>query len=100
MGDRLFLAPISNNPQNVLDVRTGTGIWAIDFADHYPSAQVSGFDLSPIQPQWVAPNLRIEINYASDPEWGYTRSSFDFIHARAMYGSIADWPTFYQQALE
>jgi ubiquinone/menaquinone biosynthesis C-methylase UbiE len=29
--DQLFLAPIKPNPQNVLDIGTGTGIWAIDF---------------------------------------------------------------------
>lgn len=28
---RLSLAPIGNNLQNVLDVGTGTGIWALDF---------------------------------------------------------------------
>jgi ubiquinone/menaquinone biosynthesis C-methylase UbiE len=28
---RLNLAPIGRNPQNVLDIGTGTGIWAIDF---------------------------------------------------------------------
>lgn len=100
MGDRLFLAPIGDNPQNVLDVGTGTGIWAMDFADQFPSAQVTGFDLSPIQPQWVAPNLRFEINDACDLDWGYALNSFDFIHVRAMYGSVADWPVFYRQALE
>jgi hypothetical protein len=100
MGDRLFLAPIGDNPQNVLDIGTGTGIWAMDFADQYPSARVTGFDLSPIQPQWVAPNLRFEINDACDPDWGYSKNSFDFIHVRAMYGSVADWPAFYQQVLE
>ncbi|KFY31489.1 hypothetical protein V493_01064 [Pseudogymnoascus sp. VKM F-4281 (FW-2241)] len=100
MGGRLFLAPIGDNPQNVLDVGTGTGIWAMDFADQYPSARVTGFDLSPTQPQWVAPNLRFEINDASEPDWGYTRNSFDFIHVRAMYGSIADWPAFYRRALD
>ncbi|KFY93219.1 hypothetical protein V500_03832 [Pseudogymnoascus sp. VKM F-4518 (FW-2643)] len=100
MGDRLFLAPIGDNPQNVLDVGTGTGIWAMDFADQFPSAQVTGFDLSPIQPQWVAPNLRFEINDACDPDWGYSKNSFDFVHVRAMYGSVADWPAFYQQALD
>lgn len=26
----LFLAPIGNNPQKILDIGTGTGIWAID----------------------------------------------------------------------
>lgn len=100
LGDRLFLAPIGDNPQNVLDVGTGTGIWAMDFADQFPSAQVTGFDLSPIQPQWVAPNLRFEINDACDPDWGYSKNSFDFIHVRSMYGSVADWPAFYQQVLE
>ncbi|KFY66075.1 hypothetical protein V496_02217 [Pseudogymnoascus sp. VKM F-4515 (FW-2607)] len=100
MGDRLFLAPIGDNPQNVLDIGTGTGIWAMDFADQFPSAQVTGFDLSPIQPQWVAPNLRFEINDACDSDWGYPLNSFDFIHVRAMYGSVADWPAFYQQALD
>lgn len=27
---RLFLAPIGENPQRILDLATGTGIWAID----------------------------------------------------------------------
>jgi len=29
LGDKLFLAPIAKNPQKVLDVGTGTGIWAM-----------------------------------------------------------------------
>ena len=31
LDDQLSLAPIGNNLQNVLDVGTGTGIWALDF---------------------------------------------------------------------
>ena len=50
IGGKLHLAPVPKNPQNVLDIGTGTGIWAIDFADEYPSAKVVGTDLSPIQP--------------------------------------------------
>lgn len=30
---KLFRAPIGSNPQRVLDVGTGTGIWAIEFGE-------------------------------------------------------------------
>lgn len=32
LGGKLYTAPL-DNPQRVLDVGTGTGIWAIDFAE-------------------------------------------------------------------
>ncbi|KAF7552353.1 hypothetical protein G7Z17_g4390 [Cylindrodendrum hubeiense] len=52
-GDRLGIAPPGlpdSKVKNVLDVGTGTGIWAIDFGDEHPEAQVVGIDLSPTQP--------------------------------------------------
>lgn len=50
LDNKLYLAPIEKNVQKVLDIGTGTGIWAIDFADEHPSATVIGTDISPIQP--------------------------------------------------
>jgi methylase of polypeptide subunit release factors len=41
LGNKLFWSPIGDSPQKVLDLGTGTGIWAIDFADMYPSAEVA-----------------------------------------------------------
>jgi methylase of polypeptide subunit release factors len=41
LGGKLHLAPLKAL-QNILDLGTGTGIWAIDFGDQYPSAKVLG----------------------------------------------------------
>ncbi|KAK1585428.1 methyltransferase domain-containing protein [Colletotrichum navitas] len=95
LGDRLFVAPIGDNPQKVLDLGTGTGIWAIDFADRFPSADVIGIDISPIQPLWVPPNCRFQIDDFEKP-WTFSYP-FDFIHARNLEGCIADLPNFFKQ---
>ncbi|KJK80761.1 hypothetical protein H634G_03910 [Metarhizium anisopliae BRIP 53293] len=97
LGDRLFEAPIPERPTKILDVGTGTGIWAIDMADAYPSSEIIGTDISPIQPVWVPQNLTFEIEDAQ-LDWTFNPSSFDFIHMRALYGSIGDWPRLYHQA--
>ncbi|KAF4446846.1 hypothetical protein F53441_9550 [Fusarium austroafricanum] len=55
---KLHLAPLKKDIQTALDIGTGTGIWAIDFADEYPNAEVVGTDISPIQPDWIPPNLK------------------------------------------
>jgi tRNA G46 methylase TrmB len=46
----LHKAPLPLNPHRNLDIGTGTGIWAVDMAVAYPSAEVIGTALSPIQP--------------------------------------------------
>lgn len=93
---RLYTAPLSN-PQRILDLGTGTGIWAIDMADEFPTATVIGVDLSPIQPQWVPPNCAFYVDdYESD--WTYRpHEAFDYIHGRALCGTTSDWSKFYRQ---
>lgn len=94
LGGDLYRSPL-NSPQNVLDIGTGTGIWALAFADENPHAEVLGTDLSPIQPTWTAPNCRFIIDDA-ESEWPPTRP-YDFIHQRNMVGSIANWELLYRQ---
>jgi trans-aconitate methyltransferase len=99
IGGKLFSAPIGK-PQRVLDLGTGTGIWAIDFADEFPGALVIGTDLSPIQPGAVPPNC---IFYVDDMESEWTFGSdeaFDFIHGRALTGSITDFDLLYRRIYE
>jgi SAM-dependent methyltransferase len=66
-------------------------------ADQFPSATVTGTDLSPIQPEWVPPNCHFEIDDVS-LEWTFPPNHFDFIHIRELFGCIPDWDFFLQQA--
>ncbi|KAJ5164254.1 uncharacterized protein N7500_006084 [Penicillium coprophilum] len=82
-----------SNRTNILDLGTGTGIWAMDIAEKFPHAHVIGNDISPIQPSWVAPNIEFIVE-DFESEWDYERNHFDFIHARCLAGCVADWPGF------
>ena len=44
------LCPKKTGAKRVLDLGTGSGIWAIEYADAHPEADVTGVDLSPVQP--------------------------------------------------
>ena len=68
-----------------------------DFADEYPSTTVIGTDLSPIQPSWVPPNLKFEVDDAQ-LDWTYAEADFDFVHIRCLMGSIESWPRLFRQA--
>jgi hypothetical protein len=69
-----------------------------DVADMMPSAIVKGIDLSPIQPSWIPPNVRFEVD-DYNKEWEHT-NRFDLIHSREILGTIPDWVEFYKKALE
>ncbi|KAL9117532.1 MAG: hypothetical protein Q9187_005932 [Circinaria calcarea] len=94
----LHLAPLEN-PKKILDIGTGTGIWAIEMADRFPGATVVGTDLSPTQPTWVPDNVRFEINDV-ESDWHYKENSFDYIHVRFMVGSISDWRGLIRQSFK
>lgn len=105
---------------NVLDVGTGSGIWAIDFGEEHPDAEVCGVDLSAVQPELcvnsdiqgpdltgyyrltrvssVPPNVKFEIDDIDQP-WTFSKP-FDYIHSRMMNSSIKDWKAYIQTCFE
>ncbi|UKZ49192.1 hypothetical protein TrVGV298_003435 [Trichoderma virens] len=96
-GDRLYFAPLSQTrpPQSILDVATGVGDWAIEMGDLFPSSEVIGTDLSPIQPDMVPPNVNFYVEDSSDP-WECT-DKFGYIHTRLTAGS---WCNFEKEIAE
>ncbi|KAF6825897.1 methyltransferase domain-containing protein [Colletotrichum plurivorum] len=93
--DKLGNAP-PNDPGakvgRVLDVGAGTGIWAVDFGDEHPEAEVLGVDLSANFPAFTPPNVKFEVDDLEEP-WLYSRP-FDYIHSRMMNGSVNDWDAY------
>ncbi|KAK1516462.1 methyltransferase domain-containing protein [Colletotrichum abscissum] len=99
--DRLGSAPPNDRDAKVgrvLDIGTGSGIWAIDFGDEHPESEVIGVDLSAIQPLFVPPNVQFEIDDIEEP-WLFSRP-FDYIHSRMMTGSIRNWRQFLQNCFD
>ncbi|EXF84451.1 TAM domain methyltransferase [Colletotrichum fioriniae PJ7] len=81
-----------------LDLGTGSGIWAMEFGDEHPEAEVLGIDLSATWPNYVGPNVKFMIDDIEEP-WTYAKP-FDYIHSRMMASSIGDWETYIQRSYD
>ncbi|KAJ5263602.1 hypothetical protein N7478_011207 [Penicillium angulare] len=84
-------APVKN-PQRILDLGTGTGIWAIDIAGYIS-----------IQPNVLAATNEVnfeesflELKSSETISVPSNRAGFDFIHARLLSGCVVDWPKFFR----
>jgi len=124
---RLFYAPIDESPQKIVDLGTGTGIWAIEgkrlneplflttttstrsrvtkltnysciVGDLFPSAEVTGLDLSPIQPVWVPPNVKFLVDDVEDT-W-LNGDNIDFVHMRNMIPILSSPVALLKQVFE
>ncbi|UQC81420.1 methyltransferase domain-containing protein [Colletotrichum lupini] len=42
-------------------------VGATEMGDFFPNAEVTGIDLSPIQPSWVPPNVKFEVDDVESP---------------------------------
>lgn len=88
---KLQFAIFETDPRTALDLGTGTGIWAMQFADEHPNCSVIAVDISPIQPTEVPLNLEFQLADIED-EWTFQPESFDYIHVRYMAPAVRNWP--------
>ncbi|KAF7556738.1 hypothetical protein G7Z17_g1251 [Cylindrodendrum hubeiense] len=61
----------------VLDLGTGTGIWAMDFGEEHPEAEIDDFE----------------------EEWTYSKP-FDYIHSRMNNSSISNWEEYIRKSFD
>ena len=96
---RLYLSPLPHPippGYEVLDIGTGTGAWALDFAEENAEAQVTGVDLSPVQPKKDPPNCKFYVRDI-ETEWSYEKT-FDYVHGRFLSMGIRDWARVFKQS--
>ncbi|KAK1975731.1 S-adenosyl-L-methionine-dependent methyltransferase, partial [Colletotrichum cereale] len=104
--NKLGLAP-PNHPnskvKHVLDIGTGTGLWAIEFGEDHPEAERRHkFPINPTDGEYPITRAKcysechFEINDL-DKEWAYSQP-FDYIHTRGKNSCIEDWKLFLKKA--
>ncbi|KAL2170479.1 hypothetical protein VTG60DRAFT_4859 [Thermothelomyces hinnuleus] len=94
----LFYAPVGENVHKILDVGTGTGIWAIEIGERFPDARVRGIDVSPTQPIWVPSNVDFLVDDCEEGEW--LDRDVDFVHLRFMTIVLRDAPRVLSNAFQ
>lgn len=59
--------------------------------DLYPNTEFLGIDLSPIQPTYVAPNVKFFIDdMEHENGWTFSENSLDYIHIRHVTSGVKD----------
>ncbi|KAK6604739.1 hypothetical protein ACHAO1_007197 [Botrytis cinerea] len=97
--EKLYLAPI--NPEemkHVLDVGTGHGTWAAEFATEHPNTQVIGTDLSPSTRESIPENCKFIVADAEET-WDFP-NKFDFIHMRDLMMCFSDQKEVFRSAYD
>ncbi|KAH7114508.1 hypothetical protein B0J13DRAFT_630835 [Dactylonectria estremocensis] len=96
--NNFFSAPLDvKQALRVLDLGTGTGIWAIELSEKYPHMIVQGLDFNMIQPEMIPPTMNPPQPFDIEDSWDTIDRDWDFIRAQMLFGSIQCWREMYQK---
>ncbi|TQW09882.1 methyl transferase [Cordyceps javanica] len=101
--EEAFSYPINKPNPRVLDLGTGTGIWAINVAEDYlKNAHIMAVDLNRIQPALIPRNMQTIQFDLEEASWEPLLKDCDLIHMRLLLGSIHNnlWAATYRKAFE
>ncbi|KAI5467358.1 methyl transferase [Mariannaea sp. PMI_226] len=100
--EKLFEAPITRPTPRIMDLGTGTGIWAVNIGEEVPNAQVMGVDLNAIMPQLIPLGCYQQQFDLEERTWDPLFKDCDLIHIRMLLGSIQTdlWPQVYRNVFE
>ncbi len=97
-----YVAPI-RNPATILDVGSGTGRWAVELAQQFPHAHITGCDITPpaLTTTQTFPENYTFVKGNILEGLPFANSSFDFVHMRLLLFAIptARWPVVIQELL-
>ncbi|GJN79508.1 hypothetical protein PLIIFM63780_003024 [Purpureocillium lilacinum] len=78
-----------DRPIRVLDLGTGTGIWAINVCEETEKIpEVMAVDLNRIQPAFIPLGMKVVQFDIEDPSWNDLLWHCDLVHLRALLGSV------------
>lgn len=81
IGDLSF-APIRElNPKTILELGSGTGVWAAEAADMFPGASVVAVDIVRPNPESIRPNIQFR-TFDLRQLFPWEAESFDVVHTR------------------
>ncbi|KAF9167824.1 hypothetical protein DFQ26_003018 [Actinomortierella ambigua] len=74
---------------NILDVATGTAVWALEMSHEFPNSQIYGVDISPIFPSEIKPaNCHFQLCNILDG-LPFEDNYFDFVYQRLLVYALS-----------